>query len=139
MALHAGTANLDAWRLFDDSVKQQVDPVPPSPTHSTGALPRFPLQWTSRNGSPFVTSLCLIQVTRDAQPLSEAASMLATLCGAGHARLATQQLMDLLREALYTVHMPRFWSHLAPFAAPLPADDLLETLPAAIQVCLVSP
>ena len=28
MALHAGTPGDDAWRLFDDSVKQQVEPRP---------------------------------------------------------------------------------------------------------------
>ena len=85
------------------------------------------------------TTLMPVQVAENAQPLSNAAAMLGTLCASGHARLAAQQLMSLLKEALHSVHMPRFWSRLAPFAATDPEADLLEALPAAVQVSFVGP
>ncbi len=75
-----------------------------------------------------------VQIAQNVQPLSNAAAMLGTLCAAGHARLAAQQLMSLLKEALHAVHMPRFWSRLAPFPDPETPGDLLEALPAAVQV-----
>ena len=75
-----------------------------------------------------------VQVAQNAQPLANAAAMLGTLCALGHARLAAQQLMSLLKEALDTVHMPRFWSRLAPFAEPEAPGDFLKALPAAVQV-----
>ena len=138
MALHAGTPNDDAWRLFDDSVKQQVDPRPrPSPPSGLSPVIACVLARAVIISVLTVktrTTLMPDQVAQNAQPLSNAAAVLGTLCASGHARLAAQQLMSLLKEALCTIHMPRFWSRLAPFAASDTSSDLLEALPAAIQV-----
>ena len=79
---------------------------------------------------------CRVQVISQPQPLADAAAALATLCASGHARLAARHLMDLLKEALYAVHMPRFWLRLAPLASAETTGDLLGMLPTAIQVAL---
>ena len=83
-------------------------------------------------------ALTSVQVIQQPQPLAEAAAALAELSASGHARLAAQHLMDLLKEALYAVHLPRFWARLAPLAADDIAGNLLEMLPAAVQVGAVS-